>query len=194
MRERSRSERMTLRRPRRINQIRVRHHYAGFTSLANVKREAFGSSNIVRKPNESYVMAVGLTGPGPDPQNQKNVIRRQFMERGSCTFCDRCKFFHDPSIPAGNPNSNSRTPTPKGIPKGIPHGTPRGTPRGEVPKKASKDKRPKSPKLSAVAEVVEINAEPSEESNSTSEEEESDSESDGSLSTSKEQGSSSSGE
>ena len=79
-------------------------------------------------------MAVGLTGPGPDPQNQKNVICRQFLERGSCNFGDRCEFSHDSSIFVKKPNSSSGNATPKTIPRGIPHGTPRGTPRGGAPK------------------------------------------------------------
>ena len=47
-------------------------------------------------------MAVGLTGPGPDSQNQKHIVCRQFSERGSCSFGDRCKFFHDASIRQGS--------------------------------------------------------------------------------------------
>ena len=137
------------------------------------------------KKTQRVVMAVGLTGPGPDPQNQKHVICRQFLERGSCNFGDRCKFSHDSSILVKKPNCSSRVATPKTIPKEIPHGTPRGTPRGGAPKNDAKDKRPKSPKPSAVAEVVEINAEPSEESSSSSEEEDSDSGSDDSLSVSR---------
>ena len=44
------------------------------------------------KKTQRVVMAVGLTGPGPDLQNQKNFICRQFMERGSCAFGGRCQF------------------------------------------------------------------------------------------------------
>ena len=124
--------------------------------------------------------------------NQKNVICRPFVERGSCNFGDRCTFFHD--FQYFYPNSICRIATPKTIPKGMPHGTPRGTPRGGAPEKDSKERRPKSLKPSSVAEVVEINAEPSEESSSSSEEEDSDSGSDGSLPTSKETESSSSSE
>ena len=143
-------------------------------------------------------MAAGLTGSGPDFQNQKHIVCRQVLERGSCSFGDRCEFSHDSSIFTGKPNSNSRNATPKIIPKGTPRGTqrgtPRGTPRGGTPKKDSKEKRHKSPKPSAVAEVVEIDAGSSAESSSSSEEDEFDSESDGSLSTSREQKSPSSSE
>ena len=58
-------------------------------------------------------MAVGLAGPGPDSQNQKHIVCRQFSERGSCSFGDRCKFFHDASIPIGKPNPSSRGATRK---------------------------------------------------------------------------------
>ena len=140
-------------------------------------------------------MAVGLTGPGLDSQNQRHMVCRPFSERGSCNFGDLPTFFHDASISPGKPsNSNSRGATPKTIPKGIPRGTPRGIPRGGTPKKDSKDKRHKSPKPSAVAEVVEIDAISSAESSSLSEEEEFESESDGSLSISREQESPSSSE
>ena len=37
------------------------------------------------KKTQRVVMAVGLTGPGPDSQNQKHIVCRQFSERGSCT-------------------------------------------------------------------------------------------------------------
>ena len=33
------------------------------------------------KKTQRVVMAVGLTGPGPDSQNQKHIVRRQFSER-----------------------------------------------------------------------------------------------------------------
>ena len=143
------------------------------------------------KETQRVVMAVGLTGPGPDSQKQKLIVCRQFSERGSCSFGDRCKFFHDASISSGKPNPNSRGATPKTTPKGTPRGTPSGTPRGGTPKKDPKDKRHKSSKPSAVAEVVEIDAESPAESSSSSEEEASECESDDSLSTSREQGSSS---
>ena len=141
-------------------------------------------------------MAVGLTGPGPDSQNQKHIVCRQFPERGSCSFGDRCKFSHDASISTGKPNPSSRgaTPktTPKGTPRGTPRATPRGIPRGGTPEKVSKGKRHKSPKPSAVAEIVEIDAESPAESSLSSEEEECESESDDSLSISRERESSSS--
>ena len=69
-----------------------------------------------------------------------------------------------------------------------------GPPRGGTPKKDSKGKRHKSPKPSAVAEIVEIDVQFPAESSSSSEEEEFESESDDSLSTSREQESSSSSE
>ena len=96
------------------------------------------------------------------------------------------------SISIGKPhNANSRGATPKTTPKG----TPRGSPRGGTPKKDPKDKRHKSPKPSAVVEIVEIDADSPAESNSSSEvEEESESESDDSLPTSREQRSPSSSE
>ena len=86
-------------------------------------------------------MAVGLTGPGLDYQNQKHIVCRQFSERGSCSFGDRYNISRDASISTGNPNPNSRGATPKTTPKGIPRGTPRGTPRGGTPEKDSKGKR-----------------------------------------------------
>ena len=90
------------------------------------------------KKTQRVVMAVGLTGPGPDSQNQKHIVCRQFSERGSCSFGDRCKFFHDASISTGKPNPNSRGATPKTTPKGTPHGTPRGTPIGGTRRKILK--------------------------------------------------------
>ena len=65
------------------------------------------------KKTQRVVMAVGLTGSGPDSQNQKHIVCRQFLERGSCSFGDRCKFSHDFSMLTGKPNSNSRNATPK---------------------------------------------------------------------------------
>ena len=136
-------------------------------------------------------MAVGLSGPGPSSQNQKHIVCRQFSERGSCSFGDACKFFHDASISTVRPrNANSRGATPKTIPKG----TPRGIPRGGTPKKDPKEKRHKSAKPSAVAEVVEIYAGSPAESSSSSEEEVSEPESDDSLSVPREERSSPSGE
>ena len=38
------------------------------------------------KKTQRVVMAVGLTGPGPDSQSQKHIVRRQFSESGSCSF------------------------------------------------------------------------------------------------------------
>ena len=73
MRERSRNERGTPRRPRRTNPIRVRHNCADFTSLANATREALANSDTVQK-TQRVVMAVGLTGPGPDLQNQERYL------------------------------------------------------------------------------------------------------------------------
>ena len=143
-RERSRSERRTPRRPRRTSDPSkaplCRCYFLGTCQKGS------GCEFKHSKKTQRVVMAVGLTGPGPDPQNQKNVTCRQFMERGSCTFGDRCKFSHDPSTPAKKPNSNSRIATPRNTPKGTPQGTPRGIPRGEASKKTPKDKRPKSPK------------------------------------------------
>ena len=52
MRERLRSERRTSSHPGRTNPIRVRHHYADFTSLANVTREVVANSDTARKRNE----------------------------------------------------------------------------------------------------------------------------------------------
>ena len=49
------------------------------------------------KKTQRVVMAVGLTGPGPGFQNQKHIVRRLFSDRGSCSFGDRCNFFHDVS-------------------------------------------------------------------------------------------------
>ena len=43
----------------------------------------------IKKP-QRVVMAVGLTGSGPDSQNQKHIVCRQFSERGSCSFGDAC--------------------------------------------------------------------------------------------------------
>ena len=174
--------------PRRTNLIQIKRSCADSSSLANECE--FRHS----KKTQRVVMTVGLTGPGPDSQNQKHVVCRQFSERGSCSFGDSCKFFHDASICTGKPNPNSRGATPKTTPKRIPRGIPRGTPRGRTPKKDSKDKRHKSPKPSAVAEVVEIDAGSPAESSSSSEEEGSESESDDSLSSSRKEESSSSNE
>lgn len=66
------------------------------------------------KKTQRVVMAVGLTGSGPDSQNQEHIVCRQCSERGSRSFGERCKFPHDASISTGKPsNSNSRGATRK---------------------------------------------------------------------------------
>ena len=57
------------------------------------------------KKTQRVVMAVGLSGPGPNSQDQKHTVCRQFSERGSCSFGDACKFFHDASISTEKPRT-----------------------------------------------------------------------------------------
>ena len=150
-----------------------------------------GCEFLHSRKTQRVVMAVGLSGPGPNSQNQEHWPCRQFSQNGFCNFGDACKIPHDASISQEKPhNANSRGPTRKTTPKG----NPRGTPHGGTPKGSKKYMRHKSPKLSAVAEVVEIDAESSEESSSSSEAGATESESNDSLSISLDEQSSSSSE
>ena len=91
-------------------------------------------------------MAVGLTGPGPDPQNQKNVICRHSWNEGHVHLVTDANSPMILQYPLGSRILTVGLPLRKTILKELHMGTPRGTPRGEALKKASKDKRPKSPK------------------------------------------------
>ena len=147
------------------------------------------SSDIRSTKTQRVVMAVGLSGPGPNSQNQKHIVCRQFSERGSCSFGDACEFSQNASISAEKPrNASSRGATPKTTPKGTPRGIHVVEPLRKIPEKSDTSHRNQARSLKSSKLT------PHPHQNPVRLQKESESESDDSLSTSREDRPSSSSE
>ena len=193
-REKSRSVRKPPSFLRRLNLIQIKCRCADSSPLANARRELVVNSDIARKHNESFWPL--------DSQVPALILRiRSISYAGSfqrvlvalatgVNALAMLQFLLGSEIPTA------------GVPPRKQHLRELhvellvGPPRGGTPKKDSKGKRHKSPKPSAVAEIMEIDAESPAESSSSSEGEESEPESGDSLyaSRGREQESSSSSE